>query len=536
MHDELRIVSEDVKGWFRRHRVALVYVGAASALVALLLVIRVAAPIATLVGVAIGATPWLFDRTRSWSVDRRATNRVRVCVQWLANTMTRKLPAFIATSFDKRVSPEAWSWDATRQVAEARGTLAGQEVELLQDLADFVVARLCSQAIMGEMGPEVVRCVVLHLASPNLDRSFQTAAKSIVKAFVAEQLQFKSSGFSLTRAGEVFAQSVSFCDEHGVIADWQSLEAAIRRPSETARKSEVLSNLMDPQLSYIVYEMGKASDLNQLLQRKMSSRRLVTELSKGLARSAKPRRPGYQTFLIIKQEMQRGDRYIKARIDAVANRLTSRGTIYKGEDHFWPQSVSVVTLPYSSTSSQDFLTKHFPGLSELSPEEAARAALVVVPLTTGEALYFPEDISVLNPAQQSYYRTWASLLRRDRATLQEILDDYDVSFVDVIQVLTLDFLVKELFPGEKAFLRDKTDRVLKSVGARTLLDVGQARPESLMNALRAQGAPSYIHADLRTFIESYSSPMGEFLNARLSELSHLCVQNARKLQTLRSAA
>jgi hypothetical protein len=189
-------------------------------------------------------------------------------------------------------------------------------------------------------------------------------------------------------------------------------------------------------------------------------------------------------------------------------------------------------MPYPSRSGRTLFRRHFSGLTDLTGREASRASLVVVPLATNEAYYYPEDSSILGEAQQEYFRNWTILFGRDRDTFQDLLVDFDVSFLEVIRILSLDFLVKNLVPGEREYLRSRTDRVLSEIGAKNLLEVSRLTPATLVEIMRRTGFPHYNTADLTSFIESYTVPLREFLQGRLLQLSTIIIQNARRIRAL----
>lgn len=294
--------------------------------------------------------------------------------------------------------------------------------------------------------------------------------------------------------------------------------------------------LGDPQLSFLVYELGKDSDLLELVQKEMSGRRIMRGLSRRAGSMAPPRRD-FDAFLVLKQEKERGDRYMKERIDKVPDRIVASGWLFQKREakSTGRQSVSVLSLSSGHSSVQDFIHKHFPGVTELKAEELRRASLVVIPLVTEEAEFYPEDPSVLRPAQRSFFRKWWTLFKKERKAYQELLADFDVSFLDVVDYLSLDFLAKNISKAEKEFLRAKTDSILLTLGISNPLDISGVSVKDVSSAMIKHGYPSYEINDIVSLIDSYVVPLREFLDTRLAEISREVVRNSRKIVSLKGA-
>ena len=530
---EVRETFNDLVDRVRRSWLLLYTLGAAGILVILLLLLIGVIPgLAALTGVVLGALPWIYDRTSARRVKLRQLGTIRSCGTILTRVIGDQFPAFVRAAEAVAGPLPEWAEDTVHQLLDSPRGTSDIDSGVLQDVADLVVARVCSTEVIEELGPEMIRCLVLHVARLNLDRVFRQSAKSIVKAYIGEQLQFGENGVSLTPVGDVFVRSLSFLEEYGRIADLSAYRIAIAKPLGSHRAERVAMQIADPQLSFLVYELGKADDLAEMVRSRMSGSRLVSRLSRQLRRAQGGGAGRFRSFLVLKQEFQRGERYIKSRIDSVDDRIVSAGTLYHEKRASPYQSVSVLTMPYPSRSGKTLFRRHFSGLTGLTGHEATRASLVVVPLATNEAYYYPEDPSVLGEAQQGYFHNWMGLFGRDRDTFQELLVDFDVSFLEIIRLLSLDFLVRNLVRGEREYLQSRTDRVLSSINAKSLLDVCSLTPASLAELMRRTGYPHYNTADLTSFIESYTVPLKEFLDSRLLQLSTAIVQNAERIRIL----
>jgi hypothetical protein len=525
----------DRPDWLTRSRLALlaILIIAIVLVDTLFLLLGTLPALAALAGLVLGALPWIYDKSRERLSERYRIGRAWAALTQLGHTIAERLPAF---TIQPGVQPDSVGWNP-EQVAESilqnqQGTALDVSL-LLQDLADSAISDICDQSIVERFGPDAFRCLVIHLSAESLARPFQAPAKSIVRSFVGETIQFLNSGPTLAAAGEIFAKSVVYLRENGRISDINGFWEFLDKPLDVEKRDKLTLEFSDPQLSFLVYELGKANDLLLLVRQRMSGRRLVKQISAGLRGDRGTRGRRFNSFLILKQEMKGGDRYIKSRIDSVPSRLVSAGTLYHDKGSAKYQSVNVLTLPNQYPDGKALLQKQFPGLSNLSADESGRAALAAIPLATDQAFYFPADVSTLRPPQQEFYRNWTVLLGKDRETFQEILSDFELNFLDVIQYLTLDFLVKNVVPGEKEYLRERTDRTLSVLGAKALLDLARTPPPSLARALKDSGYPHYDIADLTSFIESYTVPLREFLDERLLELSQEAIRNAQQILAIR---
>jgi hypothetical protein len=515
----------------------LLLLASVSLVTALTLALGVVPALASVAGVLLGLFPWTYDKWKEYSRRQRQLDRIRVVFAALTGVVTDRLPALL-DRFAEFLEEGSEREEATLQsIVGKREGVIDIDTTLLEELAEGAISSKCDHTVVEELGMEVLRNLVLHLSSSAFDRSLSTLARSVVKSFMGEQIEFLDAGPSLNPTGEVFAKVVTFLRDHQRVDDLEALRTHLRARLDPEERDKLTLELSDPQLSFLVYELGKASDLLDVAQREMSGKRLIGRLTARISRRGSARQRRYNAFLILKQEMREGDRYIKQRIDAVPNRIVAYpARIYLDNALSRYQTMNVLRLSSRYANGEEFFAKHFSQIANLREAELKRAGLVAIPIATDAAYYYPEDVSILRPPQQVFYKTWSAFFGKDRRVFQEMLSDFDVSFLDLIDHLTLDFLVKSVVPGEKEYLRQRTDRVLATFGAKNLLEVAQVPPDVLATALKGLGYPSYRSVDLLPFIETFTLPLREFFDYRLREISNDAVRNAKRILNLRRAA
>jgi hypothetical protein len=508
-------------------------IGIAAILVILILTfLGVLAGLVACAGVVIGSLPWTYDKIRAREAESRLVRRLQISGSAMFDVVRDRLPAFTNPDAAGLSWFESWCNLAASNLVRSHRLEETDDVVYLQEIADLTIARVCNDYQVSHFGSEPFRILVIYLSEGSLDRGFGDASKRIVRTFVGEQLQFLPNGVTLRDQGETFAKTLTFLETVGRVDKLELLEEWQKRPLDSSQSDRVALQLADPQLSFIVFELGKAEDLVGLLRQRMSGKRIVSKLTTRMKRKSTGQSSRFRSFLVLKQEKKLGDRYFKNRINAVDNRIVSAGTLYHGHEPIRFQSVSVLTLPYSSGSARAFFKKHFPDAESLPSAEAAKAGLVAVPLATDDAFYFPEDVSVLDEPQQDFFQRWATLLRRDQQALREIISDFEVDFLELVQVLTLDFLVKRLSRGERNYLRKNSDRILAAIGAKNLLQVGEVPIARLSGKMKEIGYPEYSKSDRMSFIEYLDLSEQGFLEARMEELAESMVHNAKQIGLL----
>ncbi len=495
-------------------------------LVTLILIQDVTGAAVSLVTFVLGLVPWIYDRLRE---RQRRSARTRNLLSLFSNSVgviRDRFPALVGKDLAGHSMKEPHMVE----------NILVSHVDEIQQVVDEAIDATCDSGAIEELGREVLHHLVLHALSRHLDRRGQRVAKSIVRSFLGDQIIFMDIGPAFSPEGETFIKVIVYLRTYGRILDFEDLRRHLRITLDPVDRNKVAMELGDPQLSFLVYELGKDSDLLELVQKEMSGRRVMRGLSRRAGSMAPPRRD-FDAFLVLKQEKKRGDRYLKDRIDKVPDRIVASGWLFQKREakSTGMQSISILSLSSRHSSVQDFIDKHFPGVSELKAEELRRASLVVIPLATEDAEFYPKDPSVLRPAQRNIFRKWWTLFKKERKAYQELLADFDVSFLDVVDYLSFDFLAKNISKAEKEFLRAKTDSILLTLGINSPLDISGVSVKDVSSAMIKHGYPSYEINDIVSLIDSYVVPLREFLDTRLAEISREVVRNSRKIVSLKGA-
>ncbi len=497
---------------------------AISLFVVLFLLQNTLGAIVSLITFIAGLIPWLYDRLEEYEKTKAKLRTIKTLLSEFEDAIERRFPAFV-------VGKSIDDGESTLSLFRRLDEIPSSDSLFLEEVADQAIQNRCRDAIVDEFGIEVFHHLVLHITSEKLNRRRKRLTKSILRAFLGENIVFLDTGPVYSPEGETFVKSVVYLRSRGGVFDLEDFRRYLRSDMDAIERNKVSLELSDPQLSFMVYELGKGSDLLDLVRRKMSGRRLIKGLS-AMTPKRKPSRESFNTFLILKQEKRGGDRYLKERINAVSNRIVAPGWLYTRGKATRNQSVSILRVSSRFSTAEDFVRKHFSEIPSLNMEELKRAGLVAIPLIVNDAYFYPEDPTTLRPAQKDFYQKWTAFFKRDRKTFQELLTDFDVTFLDLADMLSLDFLVKDISQREKEYLREETEAILSRLGLKSLLEISNLTVSQLKKAMSSQGYPNYEVRDIAPFIDSYVIPLRQFLDNRLSEISRYAIRNSKKLLKL----
>jgi hypothetical protein len=501
----------------------LILVAAMAITFTLYLLLGLAPAVAVLGGTGLGALPWAYA---SISRQLKSRERARAYLR-MVDLMTGRVRVVLSALVSNNPNRD-YPRDMSLWASELDST------DLIHMAASSVTMNAFESETVERLGSEVVSHLIIHLSVNSLSLQLGRDARAELSSYVGAQIEFSRDGPTLSDEGKSLAKAVIFLREHGSISDpaafWKFFDSQI----SDAEQRSIAVELSDPSLGFMIYDMGKSDDLMDLVRRRMSGSRVLRQLSTHMSINQAIEQRNYGTFLVLKEEMGHGARYIKSEIDKVTSRVSSSGRLYYPTGSSGYQSVSLLSRSKRYKDAKAFVEDTFPGLSTLQGRESQRAALVAVPLVTNQAYYFPEDESILDPAHFEHYHKWTLLLGKDREVYRGFLADFELSFIDVIQFLTLDFLVKGILASEKNYLRTRSDKVLAVLHCPTLLEVSEVDPERLAATLRNTGYPSYLHSELKGFIDSYATTLRAFLNERVLALATQIVSNAKQIRNLQS--
>ena len=502
------------------------------------LLLGVVAGVAALAVGVLGVLPWTYDKWNEHNIRVQHLKAVSGTFSTFVEVIQLKLPAIVSSLGNVGVRDLYHGAGVLETILANRD--GPQEIDLpfLEELGEGAIESTVRTDVAEEWGMEVLRSVVLHLSIEKLDRRLGLLAKASVRSFLGEQTRFGDTGLSLTSAGTQFEGIIAYLRQHRRIDNVDTLRKGMMGKMTEADRDRLTAELSDPYISFLVYELGKADDLLDLVNREMSGMRLVGQLAKRAGGVLGEPRKRYDTFLVLKQELRGGRRYMKERIDAVPDRIIGFPSyLYMNDKYLAPrQTMNVLRLPTRYANGKDFCARHFPQTSKFTDEELERSGMVAVPLATNDAYYFPEDESVLRFSHKDVYTRWGAFFGKDRRVVQRIISDFSVSFLDLVKYLTLDFLVKTVGRGEKNYLRENTNRVLSNLGLTSLLELARVSPHRLHALFRELGYPSYYTEDLESLVGVQDQSFREYLDIRLGELSNEVVKNASRISKLQAMA
>jgi hypothetical protein len=500
---------------------------AISLFILLFLIQDIVSAIISLVTFLIGLTLWIYDRLEEYWKKKVKIQTIGRLFSVCEEVLETRFPSFVdGATIGRDVG--------VFTILERMEKDSFIDSFWLEEVVDLTIRTRCHDTIVDELGREVFHHLVLHVISKRLNRRQRRHAKSLVGSFFGEKTVFMDTGPVLSPEGDLFAKAVVYLRTRGGIYNLKDFQSFLKRDLDAVERNKVSLELSDPQLSFMVYGLGKGSDLLDLVRRKMSGRRLMKGLSDRTGMKKKPKK-SFKAFLILKQEMISGDRYLRKRLDEIPNRIVGPGSLYEGAEVTGHQSINVLRLPSRYPKARNFVQRYFSEISKLNTEELRRASLVAIPLHVDDAYFYPEDPSTLRPAQQDFYRKWIAFFKKDRKVLRELLADFDITFLDLVDMLSLDFLVKDISDREKEYLQERSGAILMKLGLRNLLEISNVSVTQLKDAMRSQGLPNYETRDIVTLIDSYVIPLRQFLDNRLAEISRFAIRNSKKIRALRQA-
>ena len=297
-----------------------------------------AAPaIALVIGALLGSTTWIYDKlqTRNALLSRRF--RVQTVYDVLTDIARNRMPALMTDSTSVRDGASESRIRSLMTLSEFLDDPLYSSMDAVEDIADMVIQDHFSHSASVEgLGTEVLRTTLLYLASASLVSPFKNAAASSAKSFVWDQVRFEDTGPPLTQGGDKFLKTVSFLRIHQGILDLDLFHKHMGKDLKASERDKLTIEFSDPQLGFLVKELGKAHDLVELVQREMSGKRLMGRLAKRMRAGSWGAEPRYDTFLVVKQEKGErsgGERYLENQIGDIPNRIVAAGWIYnQGND------------------------------------------------------------------------------------------------------------------------------------------------------------------------------------------------------------
>jgi len=175
-------------------------------------------------------------------------------------------------------------------------------------------------------------------------------------------------------------------------------------------------------------------------------------------------------------------------------------------------------------------------MRKLTDEEGRRTAVLAVPLDLERAYSLPlKASSVLHPAHARFLENWRRFFGMERSHRNGVAaQDFDVTLAELANHLTIDFLIKNPAPGEVAFLRKNSRKILKRLGLQSIFDLRQVKPSALARVAGEFGYPSYNIVDFERLSTDTSVSLVHWLRGRLGELAKTATRTANRLATLRS--
>ncbi len=109
-----------------------------------------------------------------------------------------------------------------------------------------------------------------------------------------------------------------------------------------------------------------------------------------------------------------------------------------------------------------------------------------------------------------------------------------MTLAEIVDQLTIDFLVKNPAPGEVAFFRENSRKILGLLGLKSIFDLRQVKPAVLARVAGEFGYPSYDEVDFERLSTDTSVSLMHWLRGRLGELAKSAIRTANRLATLQS--
>jgi hypothetical protein len=244
--------------------------------------------LAALAGMGIGALPWFYDTSTRLLAARKRTRVAREALASMVADLQASLPALIRP--DRKEGE-------TEAVGEALA--GGDPAEVVQAVAEYVVAKYLPSSTIDLIGAEVLNHLVLHLSAQHLGRSLELDARATVRAYIGAQIKFAADGPSLSSEGETFAKFIVFLNEKGPVSDAAAFREFLDHPLSTRQRNEIAVQLSDPPLSFIIHDLGKSDDLMALVRQRMSGGRLMQKLTQRARKRQTGESGRFGAFLVV---------------------------------------------------------------------------------------------------------------------------------------------------------------------------------------------------------------------------------------------
>lgn len=513
------------------HRKHLLYIaiGVFLLMALLLLFLPLFAFLASILTLLLGLiiSHFLEKHRESTQLDSRK-RRVAAIAQTCQHVYRRVFPAFVDGRSEEKYT------EIIRKKSEDMGLDDRVDEHLIEEVIEDYVRMCLKSDLRKRVSDRVLKCLGSESMSSILKTPERDLASAIAKTFLSGQIKPSDvGGLTLSEEGELFVRLRAHLSRGGRIRSLNELIAVIEKGIDLDEKRSIVLELTDPELCFLVYDLGKGTDLFELVKREMSGERIRRGLDQIRTRIVGQVKSN-EYYLILKQEPS-ASRKIKDRIDSFRNRIVpSRGSfIFVDGEGIGYQSPSIVKALTRFRSVDSFMRTNFPEVFTTADRELSSTCVLAIPLDIEKAYLFPSEDGHLKPSIRKTYRSWVKMFELDRDIYKRIAVDFGVTFIDMLGFLSIDFLIEDLFPVEKDFFRNSTRRILSELGARDIVDLNRFSKRAIEMAMRNVGLPEYSKFEMMSHIEETDLDEEEFLSQRIDELASQMVMNSRKLHQLR---